>query len=226
MKKYILIAFVFLSILAQAQTVLMEEQVDSIYVKSVFGVNSQHFLHSYFSFGFMFDGYESDVTKFGGTNNLSIGLRYKYRISNHIATGVEGEYRYSIISFPSHDDVIKDKYHFHEFKYAWYLRFNVGMRGDIMGKFIDLGIYGASLFSSNQYIKTDGNFKNFQQLMYYQKDLNYIESFNYGFLLRVGINQFVIFSEYRYSNMLKEDYTDIFRTVPRWTVGLQIGFHR
>jgi len=226
MKKYIFIVLVFYSVLAQTQTVLMEEHVDSVYSKTKFGVNSKHFLHSYFSFGFMFDGKESDVTKFGGTNNLSLGLRYKYRISNSIATGVEAEYKYSTISFPTHAKIQKDKYHFHEFKYAWYLRLNWGMRGDIMGKFIDLGIYGASLFASNQYIKTEGDFKNFQQLTYYQEGLNYIESFNYGFMFRVGINQFVFFSEYRYSDMLNPDYIDIFRTVPRWTVGLQIGFHR
>ena len=227
MKKNLLILMVLSSFLIQAQTVLLHENVDTTYQKNIFGVNSKHFIHFYYSFGFIFDPIEeSDVTKFGGSCSSVFGLRYKLRITNHMATGVEVEYQYLTISYPTHKTILKDKYHFKNIKYAWYYRQNLGMRGDIMGKFIDVGIWGASCYYSDTYTKEKGPFENSKNKAYYEEDLNYIEPFNYGFLFRLGINQFVLFSEYTYSDLIRKNNQNQFKTVPRWIVGLQIGFHR
>ncbi len=227
LKKLILILFLLIIGHLEAQTVLMEESVDSVYQKSKFGVNSTHFLHPYFTFGFLFDSSDDrDVSNFGSSNSFSFGLRYKLRLTNHLATGLELEDRFSTVAFPTHKPILKDKYQFFDIKYAWYFRINVGMRGDVMGKFMDLGIYGSSLFFPQHYIKKEVDNSNYKSLRYYEEDLDYFNDFDYGLLLRFGINQFVIFSEYRLNNIIKETDTKDFRTVPQITVGLQVGLHR
>ena len=76
-KPSFILLLLLLPFLIQAQTVLLHEKVDTTYRKTNYGVNSKHFLHSYFAFGFLFDSpQQRDVTKFGATNNFSIGLRY------------------------------------------------------------------------------------------------------------------------------------------------------
>ena len=50
--------------------------------------------------------------------------------------------------------------------------------------------------------------------------------FNYGVLLRFGINQFILFFEYRISNRLNPIFVDQFPNVPQITAGIQIGLHR
>lgn len=227
MKKILLYLIVFCALSASSQTVLMQESVDSVYYKRKFGVNSIHFVHPYFTFGFLFDtGNNKDVTDFGSTNSFSFGVRYKLRLTNHFATGIELEDRISTIAFPVHNPVLKDKYIFFDIKYAWYFRTNLGMRGDIMGKFFDFGIYGSSIFFPTHFIKKNVDNQHYSSVSYYEEDLDYFDSFNYGLILRFGINQFVIFSEYRLNNIIKEKYSEQFRSTPQVTVGLQIGLHR
>ena len=229
MKRFLLLILTFSYFFTQAQTVLLHQEVDSVYKKTSFGVNSKHYVHTYLSFAFLFDAYgsgESDITKFGGSHSFALGLRYKFRLNNYLATGLELEDRFTTVSYPTSEPVLKEKYYFGDFKYAWYFRFNLGMRGDIMGKFIDMGIWGSSNLYSKHNLTLENNSPYFKILNYTEENLSYIEAFNYGLLLRAGINQFVIFTEYRLSNVLKKDYQDRFKNVPAWTVGLQIGLHR
>ena len=224
MKKYLLVFVVFVSFGLSAQTVLMEEKVDSVYEKSSFGVNSTHYFHMYWTFGFVFG--TEQVTKFGNTNSWSMGFRYKYRLTNHFATGLELETRFQNINFPTHGNVEKDKYMVGNFKYAWYFRTNFGMRGNVMGKFIDIGVYGSNNFFTSTYVEIEDDFDDYEIYTYTNQKLKYLESFNYGVLARAGWNQFVLFSEYRLSDIFKPNITGDYRDIPRWTVGLQIGLHR
>ena len=226
-KKILFVLFLITIGSLQAQTVLMQESVDSVYQKNKFGVNSTHFVHTYFTFGFLFDSSNNkDVTNFGSSNSFSFGLRYKLRLTNHLATGIELEDKFSIVAFPTHQPILKDKYLFFDIKYAWYFRVNIGMRGDVMGKFIDMGIYGSSLFIPQHYIKKEVDNPDYKLLSYYEEDLDYFNHFSYGVLLRIGINQFIIFSEYRLNNIIKEKDSENFRSVPQVTVGLQVSLHR
>ena len=224
MKKYLLVFVVFMSFGLFAQTVLMEEKVDSVYQKTSFGVNGKHFVHMYWSFGFVFG--PEQVTKFGNTNLFGMGVRYKYRLTNHLATGLELETRFLNINYPTHGNIKKDKYVIGDFKYAWYFRTNLGMRGNVMGKFIDVGLYGSNNFFTSTYIKVEEDFDDHEVAVYSKEKLKYLESFNYGLLVRVGWGQFVLFSEYRLSDIFKPNVADLYRDIPRWTVGLQIGLHR
>ena len=141
------------------QTVLLEEKVDSVYPTSKFGINSKHFFHSYVGYAFVFDKNSSSIekTKFWGTQNFSLGLRYKRRLLNHLATGLEAEIRYSSFNVPIEKPILKKQYQTWDLKLAWYYRVNFGMRGAIMGKFLDIGLYGSRFLNARRYTKYDVN---------------------------------------------------------------------
>jgi len=218
-----LIIFIFSFQVLYAQTVLMNEnKPDTTYTPTKFGVNSKHFFHSFLAFGFVFG--EEQVTKFGGTNALTLGLRYKYKIANFFAVGSDIAYQRNRISFPTHDLTNKNYYKSYNFLSDIYIRFNFGRRGDIMGKFLDLGVYGAyTFYNLNHLDENPEDNAHFSKFIYEEHQLTYYNRFNYGFVARMGINQFVLFSQYRYSSIRNnKDY----RNIPSWTVGLQISMHR
>lgn len=226
MKKYILLLILTYSTSLMAQTVLLEQKVDSVYTKAKFGVNSTHFVHMYLGFGFVFGMPDEEITRFFFTNDYKVGLRYKLRINNTFSTGADVEFNSRNISFPTHNNVKTEKYVIHDLKYDWFLRLNYGKRGDIMGKFIDIGVYGSTNLYSSEFHKIDVDNSQFKTQSYTYENLKYLENFNYGFLFRLGINQFVLFANYRYSDILKPKVDEGIRDIPRCTFGVQMGIHR
>lgn len=224
--KYVLIFLVFQN--AQSQTLLFHEEVDSVYQKSKFGLNATHYIHPFISFGLVFgENNEGNTkTKFGASNQLGFGLRYKLRMNNFMAIGVDAQYQLLTVSYPTQKPILKEKYSIQDLNFSGVLRFNFGMRGDIIGKFLDIGAYISMPIQSKHKIKTETASSSFRTLSYQEEQLNYIEPFQYGFLARFGINQFLVFAEYRYSRSLKLNAINQFKNVPAWSIGLQIGLHR
>jgi hypothetical protein len=226
--KTLALCFVFglLSNLVFAQNVLLSEEVDSTYKVSKVGPNRQHFVHGFFSLGFLLgENEELENIKFG-SNTFSVGLRYKLRLTNHIATGVDLEYRLSNVFYPTKKPILKEKYAFVDLKYDWYLRLNFGKRGDIIGKYLDLGVWASYMLMTSQYTKSEFKNLDYKYIEQTQKSLKYFNGFNYGLFARFGVNQFALFVEYRYSDIIKSDFKTIYNNIPPWTVGIQIGFHR
>jgi len=228
MKKYYYsIVFSFFFIGATAQTVVMSEQVDSSYSKPIYGKNYLHFFHPYLSFGFVFDGMTPDavVTRFAATNTYNFGIRYKLRITNYLAWGNDFEFNFSRIAYPVYGAEVKNKLYYSNFRLAPFFRFNFGMRGNSIGKFVDLGVWSNFLLSSSEYHEHELSYEWYETIVTEHKHLKYVEPINYGFFVRFGLNNFVLFGEYRYSDFEKISTPTYWRGVPKWTVGLQIGIH-
>lgn len=228
MKYFFLSIALLLLKLSFSQTVLMHEKVDSVYKTSDYGINSKYYLNTYMSYGFIFDKSSTNVekTKFWGTQSIAYGLRFKYKILNHWASGLETELRYSSFNIPVDKPLLKKQYRFLDLRMAWYNRINFGMRGAIMGKFLDFGVFGSRILNAERYTKFDPNNSEFKHSIRVDHGLNIFNNFNYGLLLRIGLNQWVLFSEYRFSDLLDEDKWSESLSFPRWTVGLQFNFHR
>ena len=207
-----------------SQTVLMQEVVDSCYSRQQFGVNSKHFAHVYWAWGVTFG--KDLVTKPIKTNMLIVGIRYKYKINNFWALGSEIEYQYQTINYPVSGDIITDKYNFRNFSLAIYNRINLGRRGDIMGKFFDVVIGITQNILNSHYLEQESNSSVCDTYSYTEYQLAYFNSYTYGFELRIGINRYILFTKYRYTPLLKEAFGTLYKDIPRWTVGLQIGIHR
>ncbi len=215
-----------------SQDVVFNENVNSDSVIETHGPNLKYFKHPYIAFGFaaMQSENKSSDVNLGLSSNFIFGYRMKLKISNFYAIGYDLAYNLSWYNMSqtknklTPDSIINDKERlsFHNLELGVYNRFNFGKRGNIIGKFIDLGAYADWTFLCSNFTKN----KNEEGIIIKSKKthLKYYEPINYGVLARLGINRYVLYANYRLSDLFKSSYN--YAELPRLTVGLQIGLHK
>lgn len=238
MKKLIfIISLSFISFFAFNQTILMDVDVNQDTIVPKWGKNLRHFTHFYISYGFVATDFEGDGAKikYGTSGEFTFGMRYKFKLANFYAMGAELDWttvNYGIDqnkdkTFPN--NIIHNKEHINcnFLNLGYYNRFNFDRRGNKIGKFLDLGVYGSLLTHSSHFYVDKKN----PNMIYYSEKSKvrnynplYIESFAYGVNARLGFDAFVFYAKYRLSNLILPKY-DTFPEIPRLTVGMQIGLH-
>ncbi len=226
--KYILIATLLVSSnMVFSQIVLVDKTVEEHYPQKKFGLNRTHFAHAYFKLGFISgDTQQQGVnTKFFSTL-LALGVRYKLRINNTFSTGLETEYRISEVYYSVKKPMVKQRYDLQDWKIAWYLRLNFGHRGNHIGKGIDLGVWSALKVYSAFVEKVKATNPDYKYLEVHKKNLSYIEPFYYGFFGRIFYGNLALFVEYRYSDILKNQFFNQYNNIPPLTFGFEVGLHK
>ncbi|MFW6019125.1 MAG: hypothetical protein ACOCPM_00965 [Bacteroidales bacterium] len=215
-----------------AQSVLLEESVDYYEDTTDFGPNRTHYYHFYGSYGHLTGASQEDKSKIDPllSNFFDLGARYKRRFSQVYSMGYEvslNNRNFHLADSDSRnlpDNNFSDKEKINVFSLAAgiYSRFNVGMRGNYIGNFMDIGVFGGWNFNSRYYYKNE--YKKGQYRKYSEYNPDYVKALNYGVLTRIGYNNYVLFARYRFSDMIntEEDYKDL----PPFTLGVQIGFHK
>jgi hypothetical protein len=215
----------------QSQDVVFNENVNSDSVIETHGPNLKHFKHPYIGFGFaaMQSEDKRSNVDLGLSSNFVFGYRYKLKLSNFYAIGYDINYNQSWYRLSqttdkrTPDSLLNDKERltFQNFEIGLYNRFNFGKRGNIIGKFIDLGAYADWTFQCTHFFqnKIDGNIYKTEVTR-----LKYYEPVNYGVLARIGINRWVVYANYRLSDLFKSAYN--YAELPRLTVGFQVGLHK
>ena len=232
MKKYIFILlFGSIAITGFSQTVLLHEDVkDTVLGKR--GPNLKNFSHFYFGIGFIAgkpDSTGSDINSLRSVN-VVFGYRYKLKICNFYSIGYDiayNSYSYFLKQNSTKitpDTVLheKEKLNFGNLGLSLYMRFNFGRRGNHIGKFVDIGGYGDWTFNAVNFTKDKNSNGNIVKSRI--SNLHYFNSTNYGLMARIGFNRYVIYGNYRLSDIFKSSCN--FSELPRLTIGLQIGFHK
>ncbi len=225
---------------AQAQTVVLQQDVNQDTIQSNWGPNKKHYKHFYFGYGLgigtenrTWNGTDVKDIKYGfGTNTLMVGWRYKLRLAEHYAIGLDVNYNRQAYRFKQTDHKVfpmpgkydKERLALHNFALEFYNRINFGRRGNHLGTFVDLGAYGEWNFNNSLLIEGDfgpgiNRAKSYKTKL---KDLNYVNDLNYGLSLRAGYDRFAIFGKYRLSDMFDDKKTGNYPELPRLHVGLQI----
>ena len=244
MKKLIILSCCLLGLMPVAfgQDVLLEQDVNKDTIPQTHGPNLKHYSQFYIGYGFIAGetgGPGADI-KYGASDQGMFGYRYKRRISNFYAIGYE--LNYNVLSFhlddakgkvfPTPTVYDKEKLVLHNLGLGLYNRFNFGRRGNHLGKYLDLGVYGDWSFDSKYIAKYEQDSVNAlggKQVKMVVKDLDYLNKIHYGVTARFGINRFMLFGSYRLSDIFKEDYQqtvtklDGYAELPRMVFGLQIG---
>jgi hypothetical protein len=232
MRKYILIlSLLILTISVKSQTVVMHQDVNDTLIPTN-GPNLKNFSHFYIGYGFIAgksEGSGSDII-YGRPGNFVLGFRYKFKVCNVYSIGFDvsfNTYTYNLKQdsakiFPNNFLHDKEKLNLTNFGLGLYNRFNYGRRGNMVGNFIDLGAYADWTAGANNY--TRDKMPNGNIVKTTISKLNYIEPFNYGVFGRIGFNRYVIFGNYRITDIFKPTYT--FSELPRLTIGFQIGLHK
>ncbi len=244
MRKYLFIFLMSLSFsAAHSQTVLMHEDVSKLDIqKPKYGQNMANFDHWYVDFGFaaqQSEGKGADI-RYGFSHSFSVGNRYKRKIAKFLALGVDVSYLYMVYDIKQNTEKLipdniehkTEKFRLNTLYGDVFFRFNFGRRGNIVGKFLDLGVYGDWGFS-NKHLTIDkvdfGNLPNgYKEVKMVHRNLSYFNDLNYGLVSRIGFNRYVVFATYRVSDFFSKEFKNTIADVelPRLTVGFQIGLHK
>lgn len=221
---------------ADAQNVLLSEGVEYDSLRPVRGQNLKHFKQFYAGSLFVIPQLDPASEKvYGISMTTQLGFRYKRKINNHLAWGYELEVKRLIYSMSQDTPKVMNnsvKFEAEEFRLGnieggLYLRINFGIRGNIIGRYIDLCGFGGLNFARNYYVKQKVNAQ-WVRKWYLQQ--GFIEPFQYGAGIRIGVNRYSILCNYRVSDLLKlNDTKDVFfpnLEAPRITVGFQVGLYR
>ena len=240
MKKLLIIAAIaLLPLTFSAQTVLMEEYPASDTIVPKWGKNLRHFIHLYFSYSMIVDDFSNNTAKnkIPGSGEFALGLRYKLKLTNFYAMGLDFGMNSTGFAvkqsdgktFPTNIKHKKENIQLSSLSLEYFNRINFDRRGNKIGKFIDIGAYGFVNLNSWHYIQdvydtlSFGSSKKIE-VKYFKPD--YLNNYGYGASVRLGMDMFVLTARYRLSDLIKKTGSyEGFPELPRMMVGIQISVH-
>ncbi len=231
MKNIFIIILVSISLGAYSQDILLQQNVKADTVRPTRGPNLKNFIHGYVGIGFPIPMNENvSFTRPVLSAGFNMGMRYKRKISNNLAIGLDLDFNtaaYKIKQkgnkiFP--DTIINDreKLQVSSLGSSAWLRLNVGRRGNFIGNYLDLGGYGSWNFQKKH--KTSNTNDAGEKIKVVTSKLNYIDTFSYGLLARIGISRYSLTARYRLIDIFKASYA--MPELPRLIVGLEVGLFK
>jgi hypothetical protein len=220
-----------ISIVALSQEILLGQDVKGDTLRPTYGPNLRHFTMGYIGLGFpIYTNEDVAYTKFGASSTLDFGIRYKRKLSNTFAVGLDLGMNYSDYGVKQEegktvpDTVINDKEKFlvNTLNGSGYFRVNVGRRGNYIGNYLDLGAYYG--WNMTKKYKTVNENTEGEKVRVSTSRLSYIENFSYGLLARVGISRYAVTARYRLSDIYKSSCS--MPELPRLTIGAEVGLFR
>lgn len=221
---FIFFAFSFYSV---AQTVLLEQDVNADTIKPVWGKNLSHYGHFFVSAGTYIPN-ESVNDNLFISSVLAFGYRYKRRVCNYYAVGLDLRLVFSSYNIkkdssrnlPYSGFFNKENFNSNCLDLTLYNRFNFGKRGNAIGKFIDIGFSASSIFLVTQKTK----FKNpvGENIKAKYDVSSFFYPLNYSLLCRIGKERWSVFCNYRLSPLFEKKFH--YQELPQWSAGLEFGF--
>lgn len=206
------------------------------------GPGSDYFQHTVIGFGFVIPHQESDSLSslFGRSLCYQYGTRGIAKINRVL------DVNWQLIYYRQRHSLRQDsltnllgfqqsfrRQHLdrHLLELSAALRFNYGMRGNTLGKFIDLGGFASWAMGTRLKMKSSEapsalNGGSNEQVTVF-RGLDYSRGFEYGLVARIGLNKLSFWGRYRLSDMFVEsDHINGGRKLPelsRIAVGLQFA---
>ena len=228
MKKTIsLFLFLLMGFAVFSQEVILEQENIGEKVQTKNGPNAGYFTHSFIGLSFPVPPQqEGAALLYGKSWGMDFGSRGKYRFSNYYALGFDISYGFDIFRMKQEeakvvpDKLIYDKQSLrsNEFRLGLFNRINFDKRrGNQLGRYIDLGAYGAYQWVKH---KTEVEEDNSTYIAIHRK-LEYIGPWQYGFFARLGSRRLLLTVDYRFSDFFSPDSG--YPELPRFSVGLQFA---
>ncbi|MFT4523230.1 MAG: hypothetical protein ACI8ZN_002182 [Bacteroidia bacterium] len=211
LKRYQLLALTaVLSCTLSAQTVILEQNVNSDTIISNHGKNRKHYTGTFYDVKFAIGASEGDTTsvmKQGASWAYGFGLYRKYKISNFYSILGSAAFRRTEYQFETKDPMVYNKLILNDVSAEFSNRFNYGRRGNFIGNYVEIGASAAYTFANRKKVKTtpndpDVNYKS-RKLIY--TDVNYLEPLNYYGHLRFGFNRYVVTADYRLTDLINDN---------------------
>lgn len=227
-----ILLFLFLLIAStrlDAQTVLLHVDRASDSIPSKFGPNLHSYAYPYFRFGFVCgDNNPGAKIKYGTSVALAFGVRVKYKLGKIYSTGWDfGFYYHAFKMVQDSGKIVPNNYQnkterldFSSLRVAWFNRINFDpYRGNILGRYLDLGLAGEWNYSVMNILKNDfpdgSKAKTAIKKQPYYTDLNaYAEA-------KFGINRFAFYGTYRLTDLFRPRYN--FPELPPLVIGIELA---
>jgi hypothetical protein len=232
----IIALLLIINVFTQAQKVLLEKDLllKNPYQKTT-GPNLKSYTNLFIDWAFI-AGKPSKNS--AGLDNLrshtfEIGIRHKRKINETFSAGFDFSFfktawyfkQFTGKTFP--DSVLhsKQKLTSYNFRLDGFGRVNFAKRGNMVGTYIDLGLYADWAFCNQMITKDHLNdpVNGAKEMVATYSELQYIKNMNYGIKGRLGTGHWAITGSYRLSNMFKNNYH--LPEMPVCSVGLELGIY-
>lgn len=236
MKKYtilfILSTFAFLGSSTFSQNIVYYEQATIVSEKPKKCPNCAMFGHFYSSWGIAIPGNNTNAAiKPLQSSNFSVGYRQIFRINQYIATGFTADINRNYFGIVQkngknvHDSILhrKESFQISHADASWFVRIQFQKRrGMHIGNFIDLGGFAGYNLTKTRFTENIDPFGIKQRT--WQRNILYINDFQYGLNARISINRYVVVAKYRLSEIF--DTNTGFSQLPPLSIGFEIGIHK
>lgn len=217
---------------ALGQKVIVFEDLQTDTIAPERGMNRKHYSHAFVGVHMFLGGTEDPTAKISTASSwmFEYGHRYKRKFTHYLSGGAEWNFRrlkyapdaWEVASLMSDYEVSNEKLVLVQTGIGVYQRINwQTRRGNFIGRFVDLGVYGNWNFASRHvygFKQSTG-----ERVKVKKSGLDYVQPFDYGALARIGFDNFVLKSSYRFSDHFKEE-SGLYE-FPRFTFGFELGLH-
>lgn len=219
-----------LSFSTKAQTVLLNVDRNNEQKITERGPNLKKFTHIIFHAGLLASQDKPGAQIiYGGSLNLALGIRKKYKITPFYSLGFDIQNQYTDYKLKQvkgkilPDTVINNisgRLDYYSSGFGFYNRINFDpRRGNFLGAFLDLGIMGEwyySIKSVSKNKRTDGTI-----LKSVVRNLPYVNNLDAKIYARIGFSHFSLFGSYRLTELFKTSFN--YPDLPRLILGMELA---
>lgn len=223
-KTGILLFTLLLGFSSQAQTIVLEQDVNMDTAVSDYGKNRRNFLGTWVGIGMNVGQTDNDSIELKtGSDRFTFGVYYKRKVAKVYSVLLSANYTVSEYKFKVPDDIKYNNLRVNEVNAEFGNRINFGKRGNVIGNYLELGISGIYVFhtklESKQ--KIDDDLVQYSSRKTELTGLKYVEKVNYSVHARLGINKFAITADYRLSDLTTDGVS---YNLPPLTLGIRLDF--
>jgi len=219
--------------IGKAQRVLLQSNVAQDTTYEQFGPNRAIYSHLYFGY-LPVVGRASGAgakLRYGSSAEYMIGVRTKFRLSEPLSVGID--LRFVRLSYdlaqtagkilPTPDLHHRESLAMSQVQLEGFVRFNVGQRGNVIGRYLDLtGWGGWALSTAHRYEDRPANGP--RKIQVAEKNLPYLRRWPYGVGARIGASRYAAVARYRLSDTFTSAASARYPELPRWTVGVELSW--
>ncbi|WP_345236336.1 hypothetical protein [Hymenobacter saemangeumensis] len=217
----------------RAQQVLVQANVATDTIPSVFGPNRRYFAHLYLGYGLVAgpSGGPGTPLRYGlASAELQGGVRLKRRFTQALALNLDLRYAYlsyalaqtQAKTLPSPRLHLRESLALHQLQPELSLRLNAGRRGNTVGHYLDLLAWGSWAMASTHTTEDEPG-PGVSSLETTERGLAYLRRWGGGVGARLGADRYALLARYRVSSAFSSDYAS-YPELPRWVIGLELGW--
>ncbi len=216
---------------ATAQRVLLRGAAAQDTVYAPYGPNRASYNHLYVSYLPVVgaaDGPGAEL-RYGSSAEFAVGMRNKFQLSQPLDLGFDlrlARLTYNLAQMagkvlPTPTQHYRESLVLSQVQLETFVRLNVGARGNVIGRYLDLTGWGGWVLSTAHRTE-DRPGSGPKKVKTTENGLPYLRRWPYGVGARLGSGRYAAVARYRLSNTFTANAA--FPELPCWTVGLEIGW--